>query len=693
MDATQRDWVLHVDLDQFIAAVEVLRHPELAGKPLIVGGRGDPTERAVVSTASYEARVFGVGSGMPLRIAARKAPDAVILPVDAEAYTAASTEVMAALRAQLGAVVQVLGWDEAFVGIRSDDPEAYAGRVQQAVLDRTRLHCSIGVGDTLVRAKVATGFGKPRGVFRLTAENWLDVMGELPTIELWGVGPKVSKRLAARDIRTVADLAAVDPAVLADEFGPRMGPWYGELGRGEGASVVDDTPWVARGHSRETTFQQDLTEPAEIEAALRELVTKVLADVAAEGRPVIGLTLKVRYAPFFTKDGYRADGIFQVNWIFSNRAPTAQGGARIVTVDSHFLQQVEQNPYGISPSDAPIETLRIVFSSGTTGTPNAISLGRAMEQSLEYAMTSWFQGAPNLILMDTGTAWGIGEFYIHVRGGRPFLCAGGAAQNAIVRLAAENSVRTLKGSPAQIAALVGELEAQQRTLPSIQTVIVAGTVMPPGVAERMRRAAEGCSIFGNYGSTEAGGAASRLYESDDPFDAGHMVPGSAVEIVDEADQPVPDGEVGRIRHRGPGMAHGYLGNPEATARAFSNGWFYPGDMGFIRPDGGLTLTGRESELINAGGVKVDPNRLDHVALRHPKVMDACSFDYQASSGVRQIGIALVTEDDVDVEALVARLKAEFGTAAPTLVARIDSIPRTATGKPMRRTLAEKYKES
>jgi DNA polymerase-4 len=238
---------------------------------------------------------------MPLRIAARKVPDAVILPVDAPAYLAASSEAMATLRAQPGAVVQVLGWDEAFVGIRSGDPEADARRLQRAVLDRTRLHCSIGIGDTLVRAKVATGFGKPRGVFRLTAENWLEVMGGRPTVELWGVGSKISNRLAALGIRTVAELAGADPEILATEFGPRMGPWYGQLGRGEGARVVDDSPWVARGHSREATYQHDLTEPAQIEAALRELVTQVLADVAAEGRPVIGLTLKVRYAPFFTK--------------------------------------------------------------------------------------------------------------------------------------------------------------------------------------------------------------------------------------------------------------------------------------------------------------------------------------------------------------------------------------------------------
>ena len=172
---------------------------------------------------------------------------------------------MATLRAQPGAVVQVLGWDEAFIGIATDDPEAYARAVQAAVLERTALHCSVGIGDTLVRAKVATGFGKPRGVFRLTAENWLEVMGARPTIELWGVGSKISKRLAGLGILTVAELAAADESDLVAEFGPRMGPWYGQLGRGDGATVVDDTPWVARGHSRETTYQQDLVERAQIE--------------------------------------------------------------------------------------------------------------------------------------------------------------------------------------------------------------------------------------------------------------------------------------------------------------------------------------------------------------------------------------------------------------------------------------------
>ena len=304
MSDTARPWVLHVDLDQFIAAVEILRHPELSGKPVIVGGRGDPTERAVVSTASYEAREFGVGSGMPLRIAARKIPHAVILPVDAPAYTVASEHVMDTLRAlstdEQRVAVEVLGWDEAFLGVATDDPEAVARRAQAAVLEATDLHCSVGIGDNKVRAKIATAFGKPRGVYRLTRDNWLEVMGERPTIALWGVGTRIAKRLSAKGIETVAELAAADRDALLAEFGPRMGAWYGELGRGLGSAVVDDTPWIARGHSRETTYQHNLTTRAEVEAAVRVLASQVFEDTVKEGRPVFRVTLKVRYAPFTT---------------------------------------------------------------------------------------------------------------------------------------------------------------------------------------------------------------------------------------------------------------------------------------------------------------------------------------------------------------------------------------------------------
>jgi long-chain acyl-CoA synthetase len=388
---------------------------------------------------------------------------------------------------------------------------------------------------------------------------------------------------------------------------------------------------------------------------------------------------------------YEAEG-FQVDWIFSSRTPLPQPGATVVPVDAKFLQNVEQNPFGISPSEEFFDTLRIAFSSGTTGIPNAIALGRIGLSMFEDALETWFDGDPFLVLMDFGTPWGFGGFYLSAKGGKPFLVAGGADQETLVRMASENRVTSLKGSPAQLAAFADELERQGRTLPTIETVWFGGTMMPPGVADRLRAATEGCEIRGMYGSTEVAILTTRLYESDDPSNAGEILEGGEIEIVDEQDQPLPVGTPGRIRQRSAVMVHEYLGDPEATARAFRDGWFYPGDLGLIRPDGGLTLTGRESEVLNAGGVKIDPNTLDHFAMEQPAVRDACAFEYEAASGLRQIGIALVTEDDVDVQALIAAFDAKFHGAAPKLVARIDEVPRNAMGKPLRRKLAEKYRE-
>ena len=294
------DWILHVDLDQFIAAVEVARHPELRGRPVIVGGTGDPTQRAVVATASYEAREYGIQSGMPLRTAAKRCPDAVFLPTDAPAYEEVSARVMATLR-EFPVVVEVIGWDEAFLGAAADDPEALAADVRRAVLAETGLHCSVGIGDNKLRAKLATGFAKPDGIYRLTKLNWYDVMGDRPTEALWGIGRKTAKKLADLGIATVEQLAASDPKALAARFGPTMGPWYRILALGVGDTEVTATPYVARSRGREVTFQQNLTDPEDVRREVATLARRVAEDVAAEGRPALRVGVKVRFAPFFTQ--------------------------------------------------------------------------------------------------------------------------------------------------------------------------------------------------------------------------------------------------------------------------------------------------------------------------------------------------------------------------------------------------------
>ena len=293
-------WVLHVDLDQFIAAVEVLRRPGLRGKPVVVGGDGDPGKRGVVSTASYEARAHGVHSGQPLRTARRLSPDAVFLAVDRAAYEAASAQVMAVLR-ESGAVVEVMGWDEAFLQVTTEDPEAFARGLAARVRERTQLDCSVGIGENKLQAKLATGFGKPAGVFRLTSANWYGVMGDRPADALWGIGAKTAAKLAELGIGTVRELAAADPAALAARFGPATGPWLVGLARGEGSSTVDAEPWVARSRSKETTFQRDLADWSQVESAVAEVARQLAADLAGERWLVARVVVKIRYVPFFTK--------------------------------------------------------------------------------------------------------------------------------------------------------------------------------------------------------------------------------------------------------------------------------------------------------------------------------------------------------------------------------------------------------
>jgi nucleotidyltransferase/DNA polymerase involved in DNA repair len=292
-------WVLHVDLDQFIAAVEVLRHPELRGRPVVVGGDGDPAKRGVVATASYEAREHGVHSGLPMRTAARRSPDAVFLPVDRPAYEAVSAEVMSAVR-QLGYVTEELGWDEAFLAAETDDPEAVAREIQQQIKAATQLESSVGIGENRIQAKLASNFAKPAGVFRLTHQNWFACLGGQPTGKLLGIGAKTERKLAELGIATVAELAGADIAAVAARLGPTIGPWLVQTARGLGSAEVSAEPYVPRSRSRETTFQQNIEDWAQVREEVLRLAAEVTRDVEAEQRPAVRVVVKVRHAPFFT---------------------------------------------------------------------------------------------------------------------------------------------------------------------------------------------------------------------------------------------------------------------------------------------------------------------------------------------------------------------------------------------------------
>ncbi|MFE0752154.1 DNA polymerase IV [Gordonia sp. NPDC058843] len=315
-------WLLHVDLDQFQVAVERLRAPELVGVPVIVGGNGDPTEaRKVVTCASYEARDVGVRAGMPLRAAHRKLPDAVYLPLDMGAYDAASADVMDVLRAT-GHPVEVWGWDEAYLGVSARGAEVdpfdddaivdLAERIRAEILDRCGLTSCVGISDNKQRAKMATGFAKrpPGGgtvgadaprVFVLDDRNWLDLMGDKPTRDLWSVGPKTASKLAAAGVNTVNDLIATPRDDLIATFGPHQGNWLFVLCRGGGDSTITAEPWLARSHSKSRTFATDLSDAAEMRAAAAELLRELLDQVVGEERLPFRVAVTVRTTTFYTR--------------------------------------------------------------------------------------------------------------------------------------------------------------------------------------------------------------------------------------------------------------------------------------------------------------------------------------------------------------------------------------------------------
>jgi DNA polymerase-4 len=197
-------------------------------------------------------------------------------------------------------VLEVAGWDEAFLEIDSDEPESVAHEIRRALRSRTGLSCGVGIGDNKLRAKIATALAKPGGVFSLTRDNWRDVMAARPVDSLWGVGRKTARRLGDLGIATVDDLARADEDLLASAFGPSTGPWLRRLGLGEHLGRVSAEPHVARSRSKEVTFQVDLTDRAEIEGEIARLARAVADDIAAGGRVVRAVTLKIRFAPFET---------------------------------------------------------------------------------------------------------------------------------------------------------------------------------------------------------------------------------------------------------------------------------------------------------------------------------------------------------------------------------------------------------
>lgn len=288
-------------MDAFFAAVEQRRRPELRGKPVVVGGDGNPHRRGVVSTASYEARAYGIHSAMPLRTAYKKCPEAIFLPVDFRAYGESSRRIMAILREYTG-LVEPMSMDEAFLDVtgRPEDPPVLAEEIRRRIKDETGLTASIGIGPNKLLAKIASGLRKPDAVTRITADRSAELLRDLPSTVLWGIGPKTAARLeASLGVRTVGNLCAVSLESLQDLLGPRHGEYLYRICRGQDDSPVV-TEWEPKSLSRETTYQQDTRRLETIVKTLTSLSGEVAEDLRHEGYTGRTVTVKIRYYNFKT---------------------------------------------------------------------------------------------------------------------------------------------------------------------------------------------------------------------------------------------------------------------------------------------------------------------------------------------------------------------------------------------------------
>lgn len=292
--------ILHADMDAFFVSVELLDHPELRGKPVVVGG---PVNRGVVAAASYEARAFGIHSAMPMSRARRLCPDLIVIRGSHEKYGRVSAAVMEIFRS-VTPIVEPLALDEAFLDVsgalrRLGRPAEIAQLIRAQVAEQQGITCSVGVASTKFVAKLASTRCKPDGMMVVPVDGAVAFLHALPVAALWGVGERTEQILTRLGLRTVADLAALPLGTLQRELGNALGSHLHELSWGrDPRPVVPVSPEKSIGS--EETFPHDIDDPETIHRELLRLAETVGARLRASGNTGRTVSVKLRMANFKT---------------------------------------------------------------------------------------------------------------------------------------------------------------------------------------------------------------------------------------------------------------------------------------------------------------------------------------------------------------------------------------------------------
>ncbi len=364
---------------------------------------------------------------------------------------------------------------------------------------------------------------------------------------------------------------------------------------------------------------------------------------------------------------------------------------REVAVDEKWFEDAVAAASGPVPHVAyprPDSIFRLMLTSGTTGVPRTAAYSvDALEHRRERLDSYWSDGRTELNFMPLSTTGGFHTAIADLRHGQPHHGVDRIDAESL-RFARAERVHVLCGSPAQIAAALTILVDHSITLPSLEEVRLAGASASPTLLRRIAGVL-GVPVRGVYGSTEGGGVTARmLHPDDDPANVGPALPGHELQVVDGDGSPVASGVEGAVRYRSRGQVSGYLDS--GVLVPFPGGWFAPGDIGTLQPDGSLVLGGRDSEVLNVGGLKVDPARIDEAAAGFPGVSDAAAFGIERADGLPQVALAVVGGPGCDLRSLDRELREKMPTNHPTTFWQVAEIPRNRMGKVERAALSAAF---
>ena len=381
----------------------------------------------------------------------------------------------------------------------------------------------------------------------------------------------------------------------------------------------------------------------------------------------------------------------QFDWLVAGEYSKHFPQDRTILVDELLLRQVHRTDEIEPRNYTSFESVcRLVFSSGTTGAPVAVPFTiREVEGRVALTDRFWMSERPVLVMIGMVGVSGFACAYLSVARGYTYFVPGTTEQN--IRMAELEKIVTLKGSATQLADVIRAARTSPQTLRSVRKVISTGSLLHPQLVTDLATITD-AEVVNLYGSTETGTITLKSGGGEDWSDVGVPMSDGELQIVDDDDSILPEGEVGIIRWRRDYQATTYFRNPEASRHAFRDDWFYPGDLGYVSGDGHLHLAGRSSELINAGGVKLNPARIDAVLQASPLVRDAAVFAYD-NGGVRGLSVAVVPSSTFELDKFTRLVLGQSRGLRPDFVIQVERIPRNVMGKVLREEIADELRRN